>query len=109
MRIRDVRAHFLRAEFEQPFGWSVYTTPIRQAVLVEVETDTGLVGWGEAGSGTLPRSGAHFIEEVLRPLVLGEDPFDLDRVWQKSRATFDRAGWGAGLPVQALSGLEMAL
>src|SRR5581483_8904049 len=109
MRIRDVRAHYLRADLDQPFGWSVYTTPIRQAVLVEVETEDGLVGWGEAGSGTLPRSGARFIEEVLRPLALGEDPFDLDRVWQKARATFDRAGWGAGFPVQALSGLEMAL
>jgi D-galactarolactone cycloisomerase len=109
MRIRDVRAHYLRAELEQPFGWSVYTTPIRQALLVEVLTDDGLVGWGEAGSGTLPLTGKRFLEEVLRPLALGLDPFDVNVLWQTAQATFDRAGWGGGLAVQALSGLEVAL
>ena len=55
-RITTVRAHYLRAELDEPFGWSVYTTPIRQALLVEVRTDDGLVGWGESGSGTLSLS-----------------------------------------------------
>jgi D-galactarolactone cycloisomerase len=109
MRIRDVRAHYLRAELTEPFGWSVYTTPIRQALLVEVLTDDGLVGWGEAGSGTLPLTGKRFLEEVLRPLALGLDPFDVNVLWQTAQATFDRAGWGGGLAVQALSGLEVAL
>ena len=34
-RIASVKAHYLRAELSAPFGWSVYTTPIRQALLVE--------------------------------------------------------------------------
>src|SRR3712207_341352 len=96
MRIRDIRAHYLRAELREPFGWSIYTTPVRQAVLVEVETEDGLVGWGEAGSGTLPRSGKSFVEEVLRPLAVGVDPFDLNRILQSAQTTFDRAGWGGG-------------
>ncbi len=108
MRIRDVRAHYLRAELEQPFGWSLYLTSIRQALLVEVLTDDGLVGWGESGSGTLPPSGKAFVEEVLRPAALGEDPFNLQRIKQKARTMIDRAAWG-GLAVQALSGLEIAL
>lgn len=109
MRIRDVRTHYLRAEIEKPFGWSIFTTSARQALIVEVETDDGLIGWGEAGSGTLPRSGKVFIDEVLRPLALGEDPFNVNRIWQKAQSTFDRAGWGGGLSMQALSGLEIAL
>ena len=109
MRIREVRAHYLRAELAEPFGWSVYTTPIRQALLVEVHTDDGLVGWGEAGSGTLPRAGKVFVQDVLAPLAVGEDPFDVDRIGQKAQAAFDRAGWVGGLAVQALSGLEVAL
>ena len=108
-RIRDVRAHYLRAELAEPFGWSVYTTPVRQALLVEVETQDGLVGWGESGSGTLPSTGKRLVEEVLRPLAIGEDAFNLNRLWQKAQATFDRAGWGGGLATQALSGLEVAL
>lgn len=109
MIVREVRAHYLRAELAAPFGWSVFTTPIRQALLVEVRTDDGLVGWGEAGSGTLPRVGKVFVEDVLAPLAIGEDPFDLERICQKAYAAFDRAGWVGGLAVQALSGLEVAL
>jgi D-galactarolactone cycloisomerase len=108
-RIAAVRAHYLRAELPQPFGWSVYTTPIRQALLVEVRTDDGLIGWGESGSGTLPRAGAVFVEDVLAPLAVGEDPFDLDRIGQNVRATLDRAGWTGDFAVQAWSGLEVAI
>ena len=109
MRVRSVRTYALRTELAEPFGWRVHTTPIRQAVLVEVETDDGLVGWGEAGSGTLPRVEAAFVDEVLAPVVAGEDPFNLARIWEKVRSAFDRAGWDVGLSVQAFSGLEMAL
>jgi D-galactarolactone cycloisomerase len=108
-RIVEVRAHYLRAELAEPFGWSVYTTPIRQALLVEARTDDGRVGWGESGSGTLSRAGAVFVEDVLAPLAVGEDPFDLDRIAQKVAATLDRAGWTGDFAVQAWSGLEVAL
>lgn len=109
MRIRDVRAHWLCAELEKPFGWAIHTTRVRQALLVEVETDDGILGWGESGAGTVPRSGKLFLEDVLRPLAVGEDPFDLELLNQQVRSAFDRAGWGYGLPVQIYSGLEMAL
>jgi D-galactarolactone cycloisomerase len=108
-RIATVRAHYLRAELAEPFGWSVYTTPIRQAMLVEVRTDDGIVGWGESGSGTVPRAGATFIEDVLAPLAIGMDPFDLDAIGQKVDATLDRAGWTGDFAVQCWSGLEVAL
>jgi D-galactarolactone cycloisomerase len=89
--------------------WSVYTTPIRQAMLVEVRTDDGIVGWGESGSGTVPRAGATFIEDVLAPLAIRMDPFDLDAIGQKVDATLDRAGWTGDFAVQCWSGLEVAL
>jgi D-galactarolactone cycloisomerase len=108
-RIVAVHAHYLRAELAEPFGWSVYTTPIRQALLVEVRTDDGLVGWGESGSGTVPRSGATFIEDHLAPLAIGIDPFDLDALNQKVHATLDRAGWTGDFAVQCWSGLEVAI
>jgi D-galactarolactone cycloisomerase len=108
-RIQDVKAHYLRAELSEPFGWSVYTTPVRQAMLVEVTTDDGIVGWGESGSGTLPRSAAAFIQDVLAPLAIGHDPFDLAGIEQLVTATLDRAGWTGDFAVQAWSGLEVAL
>jgi len=42
-RVTEVRANYLRAELSEPFGWSVYTTPIRQALLIEVRTDDDLL------------------------------------------------------------------
>ena len=108
-RIQEVKAHYLRAELSEPFGWSVYTTPIRQAVLVEVVTDDGVVGWGESGSGTLPRAGAVFIRDQLAPLAVGADPFDVARIGQRVQAMLDRGGWTGDFAVQCWSGLEVAL
>jgi D-galactarolactone cycloisomerase len=108
-RVISVKAHYLRAELDRPFGWSVYTTPVRQALLIEVRTDDGLIGWGESGSGTLSRAGAVFVEDVLAPLVLGMDPFDLDAIGQRVDSTLDRAGWTGDFGVQCWSGLEVAL
>lgn len=110
MRVTDVRAYQLRAELDAPFGWSLHATTARQALLVEVKTDEGLVGWGESGSGTLPGAGRRFVEEILGPLAVGVDPFDLAGLWQRVERTFDRAGWTTGgLALQAFSGLETAL
>lgn len=110
MKVADVRAHYLRADLDTPFGWSVHATSVRQSLLVEVLTDDGLIGWGESGSGTLPAAGAHFIEEVLRPLVIGADPADLAALVQRVATTFDRAGWDVGgFGWQAWSGVEVAL
>lgn len=110
MKVTEVRAHHLRAELDEPFGWSVHATTIRQALLVEVRTDDGLAGWGESGSGTLPAAGAAFVEEVLAPLVVGRDPWDLQGVAGAVAAAFDRAGWEVGgWGWQAFAGLEVAL
>jgi D-galactarolactone cycloisomerase len=107
--VAAVKAHYLRAELDRPFGWSVFNTPIRQALLIEVRTDDGLVGWGESGSGTLSRAGAVFVEDVLAPLAVGMDPFDLDAIAQRVDSTLDRAGWTGDFGVQCWSGLEVAL
>ena len=80
-----------------------------EALLVRLETDAGLVGWGESGSGTVPRAGATFIEDHLAPLAIGMDPFDLDALNQKVHATLDRAGWTGDFAVQCWSGLEVAI
>ena len=110
MRVADIRAHALRGDLSEPFGWSLHTSSVRRALLVEVRTDDGLVGWGESGSGTMPPAGARFVEDVLRPLVVGLDPFDLAQVRQRVATTFDRAGWeSGGFAWQAFAGVEVAL
>jgi L-alanine-DL-glutamate epimerase-like enolase superfamily enzyme len=48
MKITQVRAHVLRSALEQPFAFSQGWVSSRGATLVEVQTDEGVTGWGEA-------------------------------------------------------------
>ena len=48
MKITDLQVHVLRSPLAEPFAFSQGWVHHRSATLVEVQTDTGLVGWGEA-------------------------------------------------------------
>src|SRR5947209_1302457 len=50
----------------------------KESLLVRLETDTGLVGWGETPDDWINRSFEGTPEERLREQVLGRDPFDLE-------------------------------
>jgi L-alanine-DL-glutamate epimerase-like enolase superfamily enzyme len=50
----------------------------KEALLVRLETDSGLVGWGETPDDWINRSFEGTPEESLRRQVLGRDPFDLE-------------------------------
>lgn len=60
---------------------------IRALTLVRVETDDGLVGWGEAITGGQETSlaVAFVVERRLAPLVVGHDPRDVASVWSRLR------------------------
>ena len=51
-------------------------------VLVELVTDAGIVGVGEASIGWLDRSVAEALQWLGR-YVVGQDPFDIERLWLK--------------------------
>jgi galactonate dehydratase len=77
----------------------------RNYVYVKVETDEGLVGWGESSCSSL--SVVNVIEEMGQNLV-GEDPSRVERHWQKLYHL--RHGQRGGiLTMAAISGIDMAL
>ena len=45
----------------------------RDAVIVRVATDAGIIGWGEAHHGRAPGTVAHLINNTLKQLVVGLD------------------------------------
>lgn len=77
------------------------------SIIVQVETDEGLVGWGEACSGSDTRTVLAAVE-AMRPFVIGADPFDRE-------ALRDRLYWyglwqfQAGSANFAWAGLDMAM
>ena len=53
-------------------------SPHHETTVVRIETDNGIVGWGEAQSPVSPNTTATIVRELVRPLVMGRDPFDIE-------------------------------
>jgi len=102
MIITDVRTHILEARLSQPFAYSRAWYDTRTAMVVEIETDQGLIGWGEC-YGPAPITAA--VVKTMAPWLIGEDPLRTDFLWRTIYARLrdhDDAGSRLGLPrVQA--------
>jgi len=110
MKITNVRAHVLRSALPQPFAFSQGWVSSRSATLVEVETDEGITGWGEALCQGLqpPEIAAAAVNHALRNLVVGADPLAPEVLWHRMyHHTRDYGQKGA--VVGAISGIDIAL
>src|SRR6185436_8187333 len=111
MKIADVRAYPTSFPIPQQnrVALGIGTAVKRDAVVVKVTTDDGIVGWGEAHHGRAHTAVAKLIETTLRQLVLGMDAHDVNGVWEKMyRYQLASHGMGAGACL-AISGIDMAL
>ena len=81
-------------------------TPEAEVVVVRIDTDAGIHGWGEAApwavfTGTVEAAAAA-LHVHFRPILVGADPFDVQRLMARA----DRAVVGAP---EAKAAMEMAL
>jgi len=111
MKIVDVKA--FPTSFPIPaanrVALGIGTAVKRDAVVVRVSTDDGLVGWGEAHHGRAHTAVAKLIETTLKQLVVGMDAHDVNGVWERMyRFQLASHGMGAGACL-AISGIDMAL
>ncbi len=85
MKITDIRIHVLKSALTEPFAFSQGWVKQRSATLVEVLTDEGITGWGEAFAQGLepPEIAATVIDKALKPLVIGADPLDSEVLWHR--------------------------
>src|SRR5439155_9609513 len=74
--------------------------------LVKIETDSGLYGIGEAYWGPGVKD---LILTQMKPLLLGEDPLNVDKLYTKVLMRSAGAGAIGGVTVTAASGIEIAL
>jgi L-alanine-DL-glutamate epimerase-like enolase superfamily enzyme len=77
-------------------------------LLVRVETDQGLVGWGEAFSYNCLGAVKAAVEEMVAPLVVGRDPADIAGLHHELQMTLHLFG-RYGITLFAISGLDIAL
>jgi len=73
--------------------------------LVRVYTDAGVVGTGEAYWG----AGVPEIIERMTPFLVGENPLDIDRLYEHLVQKMSGEGSVEGVTVTAISGIELAL
>ena len=83
--------------------------PDRTWTFVVVETDEGITGIGESSSWPPDASRAvAYLLEQANDVVVGNDPFDTERIWQKLYRRFTYAG-SRGMVTAAISGVDIAL
>ena len=78
----------------------------RHLIWVQVYTDAGLVGLGETFYAPSVVQAA--IHDHFGPLLVGRDPFEIERHWEAMFRLSDHAGYG-GAEMRAISALDMAL
>ena len=86
----------------------------QDALIIRIETDAGITGIGEVDSNPMAVKGAidgpfsHTTATGLGRVLIGEDPFETERLWHKMyRANVYGGRRGAGF--HAISGLDIAL
>lgn len=107
MKITGVKCFPLKAPIEGTHGtgrepWSEVTI-----LVVRVETDAGIVGWGEGYCRYVPAVYAKLVDQLLAPIVLGKDPFAIEALWQKMYRAF--TGRSGGMLLEAVAAVDIAI
>lgn len=83
--------------------------PGEQTVVVRIETDEGLVGWGEAHAPYGPTVTQALILDVFAPLLIGANPMHSEVLWERMYGAQRLRGHNTGYTMEAISGLDIAL
>ncbi len=108
MKITDVQAHLLaiplkEVDFPATWVWGGFNQ-----IIVEIKTDEGITGYGEAFGYGIPNAVASAINHGLRPMLIGADPTDISSLHDrmlKQNHIYGRYG----ITIFAISGVDIAL
>ncbi len=106
MKITDIRVTHVNIPFDAPFWWTAGLYPGASKSIIEVETDAGIVGLGEAPWW-------HFgevVEREIKPKLLGQDPLDLANAESLCVPAYQiTANTGENASTVAFGAVELAL
>lgn len=89
--------------------WNEVHPTVSQCVLVRVETDAGLHGWGECQAPIAPEATREIIDQLLGPMVLGSDPHAVNQLWNRMYRSMAGRGQVTGFMLDAMAGIDIAL
>ena len=105
MRITKVDTIAVRTPVREPLIWPGGTRHSASGLLVQIHTDEGLVGVGEAPGPTLPTIRT-IIDAEMTQFLLGQDPLRVE--WLVHRLEEFARNWSR-MGAYAIAGVEMAL
>ena len=111
MKIARIDSHSIKVPFTfggEPTGYGGRNWTTNKILLVRVETDTGLVGWGEAFCYGCPDAVRAALDHMIAPIAIGRDAGDIARLSRDLQQMLHLFG-RYGITAFALSGLDIAL
>jgi len=125
MKIIDIeRILLIWPNFERPFWTSINRVGQVSELVVRIHTDDGIVGIGESHGGSMHYTDAEgiphmsgaasVISDLIKPMLIGEDPLNNEHLWQKMFSlTFMKDWAGSGFTreqfMAAIAGVDNAL
>src|SRR5437763_16190432 len=114
-QLHAVRVHIKQKAPIAPYQNRYKAGTFKESLLVRLETDSGLVGWGETPDDWINKSFEGTPEARLRGQVIGRDPFDIEAWYAENTlgsylasgvemAMYDIIGKSAKLPLYKLLG-----
>lgn len=119
MKIDDVRAIPLVRSLPKTFRGGTYQITSRNTLVTEILTDSGIVGSAFGGDEERYQNDiVRVIENSFKPLLIGEDPRDVEALWEKMfKAELDLENRGIhtldlanrAIQMQAIAAVDIAL
>jgi L-alanine-DL-glutamate epimerase-like enolase superfamily enzyme len=107
MKILDVHTRILSQQMPQLFN-STSSSSAGTYLVVEIHTDEGLTGIGEGACYGYPEIVEGIINRISKPLLVGKDPFQIERLWAAQRRKMGESR-SRSYAMYAMSGIDIAL
>ena len=129
MRVTEIKAFVIQIPLEDPFGgkgfaskskslnrryatrpgWRGVYSQQTETVLARIDTDEGIVGFGEGQAPIGPEITAAAICTILRPLVIGRNPTQTTVLYHEMYEAMNIRGHYGGFMAHAIAAVDMAL
>lgn len=83
--------------------------PANETVIVRLERDDGIVGWGEAHTPLAGHITREVIHRLLSPLLIGQPATEIHPLWERMYSAMRLRGHHSGYLLEAISAIDIAL
>ncbi len=98
----------LTYQTDPPFG-DLNGARYWEALFIKVTSECGHVGWGEGQSLLVPEATHAVVQNMLSPLIIGENPLARGKHWDRMYAAMRGRGYRSGYMAAAIAGINNAL